>query len=331
MGKVQGAGVRVSLLCALLGYAAGAQAQQVTAVTLPAGFQPDPLVFQGRGGGDVQASSVNNSCRGYIPMLPQHTLVVQSPLPFLRFLVAGDGVDGTLVVRGPRGDIFCADDVNGSIDPVVDLARIPPGRYDVFVGAYSNSNNGFPYRFAVTESQAVMPSNLPAGGGAVVPPPPSYGNPPPPAPPGPRGGDPLSAAGLNPNGNPSVGRISLNGPLNQPRRERGHGGGSVDGSSVRGDGPCRGYFTAEPSVVLEVRRSLPLLRMWVNSGADTTLIVQGPDNVVRCSDDEGGDRNPLLDFNRTPTGLFRVWVGTYRPNMTGVWQITLTSNPSQRP
>ena len=76
---------------------------------------------------------------------------------------------------------------------------------------------------------------------------------------------------------------------------------------------CRGYITNAPDVRLNFQggSNLPLI-LSVNSGADTTLVVNGPDGSWYCSDDEGvNGMNPMVRFNSPQSGRYEIWVGTY--------------------
>ena len=72
------------------------------------GFVPDPMILRGSAGGPTDASSQNAMCRGFIPLLPSHTLQLSSPMT-LRILAHSD-TDTTLVVRLADGSYLCNDD-----------------------------------------------------------------------------------------------------------------------------------------------------------------------------------------------------------------------------
>lgn len=75
---------------------------------------------------------------------------------------------------------------------------------------------------------------------------------------------------------------------------------------------CRGFIAEAPDVRLNYTAgSLPLI-LSVNSSADTTLVVNGPDGSWYC-DDDGGNRgmNPALRFGSPASGQYDIWIGTY--------------------
>ena len=93
-------------------------------------------------------------------------------------------------------------------------------------------------------------------------------------------------------------------------------GGQIDASrSVSSS--CRGYITNAPDVQLNYQAgSLPLI-ISVNSGADTTLVINAPDGRWYCDDDGGEGLNPSLRWNSPMTGAYDIWVGSYNGQPAG--------------
>jgi hypothetical protein len=97
-------------------------------------------------------------------------------------------------------------------------------------------------------------------------------------------------------------------------------GGDTDASTLGlvdpTGGPCRGYITvAQPDVRLNFTSGTTFpLRFYVQSTADTTLLVNMPDASWRCNDDAVG-LNPVVDIpvGAVQTGQYDIWVGTYNP------------------
>ena len=76
---------------------------------------------------------------------------------------------------------------------------------------------------------------------------------------------------------------------------------------------CRGFISNAPDVRLNfvAGSSLPLI-ISVNSRADTTLVINGPDGRWHCDDDSGRlGMNPSLRFDNVQSGRYEIWVGTY--------------------
>jgi hypothetical protein len=63
--------------------------------------------------------------------------------------------DTTLFIRGPGGEVYCADDTWG-YNPGIDLRGASPGVYQVYVGTYSANDSG-PYTLGVTENPGMHP------------------------------------------------------------------------------------------------------------------------------------------------------------------------------
>lgn len=111
---------------------------------------------------------------------------------------------------------------------------------------------------------------------------------------------------------PSYGSVSLSaGFTPDPYTVNLQSGGAIDASSRLG-GSCRGYVANAPDFRLNYSAgsSFPLI-LSVNSGSDTTLVVNGPDGRWYCDDDGGANLNPSLRFNSPMSGQYDIWVGTY--------------------
>ena len=120
---------------------------------------------------------------------------------------------------------------------------------------------------------------------------------------------PASAQDMN--GTPNYGTMNLRtGFTPDPAVVRVQSGGTLDASTI--DSTCAGFITAAPDVRLVYSAgSLPLI-ISVASGADTTLIVNGPDGRWYCDDDGGvNGMNPQVRFNHPTSGRYEIWVGTY--------------------
>ena len=109
-------------------------------VNLRAGFNPDPQVIGLRSGGQINAQSVSNSCRGFISSAPDVRLVYSAGnLPLI--ISARSSADTTLVINGPDGSWYCDDDGgNEGMNPSVRFNRPTSGRYEIWVGTYGNAS-----------------------------------------------------------------------------------------------------------------------------------------------------------------------------------------------
>ncbi len=86
-------------------------------------------------------------------------------------------------------------------------------------------------------------------------------------------------------------------------------GGNIDVSQNVNN--CVGMISAAPDVQLTFAAGSLPLAISVNSGADTTLVINGPDGRWYCDDDSGGGVNPSLVFQNPGSGVYDIWVGAY--------------------
>lgn len=114
------------------------------------------------------------------------------------------------------------------------------------------------------------------------------------------------------NGEPNYGTVELtSGFSDDPYVVSMQSGGVIDASAL--GNPCTGYITEAPDVrlIYEASATYPLI-ISVNSGADTTLVVNAPDGQWYCDDDTGTTGlNPMVRFNNPMTGRYEIWAGTY--------------------
>ncbi len=104
-----------------------------------------------------------------------------------------------------------------------------------------------------------------------------------------------------------------------------HPAGPVDGRLVQAG--CQGRVARRPDLVLRVTEPMPLLRAYVTSTVDTTLLVHRPDDTWRCDDDSYGGFNPLVDLVDVTPGLYALWVGAFNPQspVSGTLHLTRSS------
>lgn len=107
------------------------------AVTLGAGFAPDPTVVTTTAGGSVAASTLATPgvfCGGNVGLVPNVTLTTTAPIAGLRVL-ARSAEDTTLMIRLSDGTVLCDDDGGGYPNPAVQ-GTFPAGVHQVYVGAF---------------------------------------------------------------------------------------------------------------------------------------------------------------------------------------------------
>lgn len=81
-------------------------------------------------------------CSGYVPLEPQHCLVVTAPLTVTLEVIDASGIDSVLVVQDADGQLVnCDDDGGTNLLSRLDLS-VPPGTYRVSVGSFGSGHEG---------------------------------------------------------------------------------------------------------------------------------------------------------------------------------------------
>lgn len=134
--------------------------------------------------------------------------------------------------------------------------------------------------------------------------------------------------------NPTYGSVSLNsGFTPDPYRVNLSSGGPINVSNSIG-GSCRGYVANAPDFRLNYSAGSWPLIITVNSSADTTLVINGPDGRWYCDDDGGEGLNPRLEWGSPPSGQYDIYVGTYgsatlQPSTLIITELGSSQAPSQ--
>jgi len=120
----------------------------------------------------------------------------------------------------------------------------------------------------------------------------------------------MPAASQNPGATPTYGEEVLISPLEEPFEVGVQAGGPI---KVDQDlpAPCRGYIASAPDFDLTYEAANLPLYIYVSSDSDTTLAVADPEGTWHCSDDDIG-LNPVVHIETPPSGVYTIWVGTYR-------------------
>lgn len=259
-------------------------------VSLVGGFAADPHTVSVVSGGSINAQdSLGSSCRGYVSAAPTVRLEWSGTASRLRvFFVANDYGDATLVIRDPQGQWFCNDDSPyGTLNPLIELTSLQPGRYAIWVGSYS-SGISLPGTVYFTESE-LHPGNL--------------------------SGDVETPVGsLDYTLTPNYGSARLGtGFAPDPYTVDMVSGGSVDVSRLGLGLTCGGYATGAPDFVVDWSGNVARLRIFFvadESGRDTRLVVRGPGGEWLCNDDFA-NLNPLVDITNPQAGQITIWVASY--------------------
>lgn len=110
---------------------------------------------------------------------------------------------------------------------------------------------------------------------------------------------------------PNYGQVTLRaGFASDPHTVNMTAGGSIDISNTNSS--CRGRVSNAPDyqVNYTAGSTFPLI-FRVDSSADTTLLINGPNARWVCDDDSGEGLNPEVRFNSPQSGRYDIWVGTY--------------------
>lgn len=117
----------------------------------------------------------------------------------------------------------------------------------------------------------------------------------------------------NPALNPTFGMVSLSAGF-QPDPYRQHilAGGQIEAANV-GIG-CTGYVAEAPDFRVIYQGGGAPLSFLVESQADTSLLINGPDGRWYCDDNGGGGINPSLVWGTPPSGQYDIYIGTIEPH-----------------
>jgi hypothetical protein len=119
-------------------------------ISLRGGFTPDPRTVSLRAGGNIEASRIMSSCRGYVAAAPDVRLNFSpGSLPLILSVVSS--TDTTLLVRSPSGRLFCDDDGGQGLNPSLRFERPESGAYDIWVGNYGGRNANPPATLHISE------------------------------------------------------------------------------------------------------------------------------------------------------------------------------------
>jgi hypothetical protein len=101
--------------------------------------------------------------------------------------------------------------------------------------------------------------------------------------------------------------------------------GDRDSSQKR----CMGYGSLTPDHTLQVQQGASRVALQVKTKQqDTTLVVEGPDNRIYCSDDSaGGGKDAGLVLTNVKAGDYKVWVGAFEPGAGFRYSLNVQSQP----
>lgn len=145
-------------------------------------------------------------------------------------------------------------------------------------------------------------------------------------------GYPLLGFAQDPYANPLNGELRLRGMIvPDPYVLQFNVSGNYAVPGTLGSASCAGNITSSaPDIKFVIESGIPAHGVVVRSDTDTTLIVNSPDNLWFCSDDDAaaGGSNPGLDFNNSPPGTYSIWVGTYSAGSSATVTLSFTQQSS---
>ena len=258
---------------------------------LEAGFVPDPYNIDLVAGGDVDVyEAVGENCRGFATMAPDYNLNYEAGTFDLYISATSEG-DATLVVNAPDGSWYCDDDSAGSLNPGLRFDEPQSGRYDIWVGTYSEQD---------TQPATLHISELGFGG------------------------DFTGGGALDDSLDSNYGSVSLAGGFSpDPYLVDLVAGGPVAAEDAA-DQSCRGHVTEAPDFELTFEPGTLDLFISVLSDSDTTLVISDPSGNWVCNDDGASGVNPGIRFENPEAGTYDIWVGTYWSDETAPAQLAIS-------
>lgn len=79
-------------------------------------------------------------------------------------------------------------------------------------------------------------------------------------------------------------------------------------------GGVRAHVARAPDFRVNYTAGKYALTFFVNSAADTTLLINLPNGTWIADDDSGGNLNPMIRLGNPASGRYDIWVGTIRPD-----------------
>lgn len=317
----------LALLMAVLGGGAalaqtGADATPAAflSMNLKAGFPLDPFVVSVNGGGEVDASTLDETCVGFVSEAPSLSVNWDGEAEAINIFYYSD-FDPTLILQLPDGSYLCNDDASGNLlDPELTVEAPQAGQYNLWVGSYDEGQL-IPGFLVITARRMVSVNDFDLGAlvqrDLII-----------------DEVQPTSVAGVNAlqadladETQPITADVEIMGgdtPITATLVASGtipvftvlnkDDNGAVCGGLVSG---------VAPEFVFRYSGDAEQLRVFFEGSSDSSLVVVG-EKTIACSDDsaEGENGNPVIDV-LNPGGLYGVWVGRFDETkpITGVLTI----------
>jgi hypothetical protein len=292
---------------------------------MKAGFALDPFLVSLNGGGEVDASTFNTSCVGYINDKPVLTARWTGAVDQLRVFFYSDS-DSTLVIKQPDGSYLCADDLADNVlDPEVTVANPVTGTYQVWIGSF-DANQLIPGLLVITARPDVSltefnPSELVKRD---------------PIKPEVEVADTSSEAIAAKEAVTNTEPIATDAVITEATTVSATlvASGTVPSFAVTGDeAVCGGMIGDIPDYVVEVSEGLPALRIMFEAEQDTSLVVVHAEAGSFCADDsaDGTNANPVVDIEAPAPGYYGIYVGRFKDDEPITGTLTVTTDPTLTP
>jgi hypothetical protein len=264
----------------------------------------------------IDASQLGIGCAGNVPAHPDVVMnwAPDDDVDTLRIFFMSGG-DPTMVVVTPIGEVLCSDDLSPLVlDPYIEIADPPAGRYAVYMGSFEN--DATEPGFLVFTGHDVNPATLDIA--QIVPrkvDPAALG-------------EPISVDVLDMSGTP----VAIS-PDDTPFQQEMVGGGALGAFNIELDNHlCTGFIDAAPTFSFDWSGEAEKLVIFFEGDTDSTLIVHTPIDPYACDDDVHGanNLNPALDLTAIP-GTYHVWVGSFAPDTPVRGALTIAGTPELQP
>lgn len=108
----------------------------------------------------------------------------------------------------------------------------------------------------------------------------------------------------------------------------GYAGGSyslsIIANSDRKNNRCLGFASPTPDHIMVLEKDFSKLTVQVNSGSDTTLLIKGPDDTIRCGDDTGSSKDASIQDTNWKGGKYSIWVGSFKEGTRQNYTLSVT-------
>ncbi len=97
---------------------------------------------------------------------------------------------------------------------------------------------------------------------------------------------------------------------------------SITSGSDRSGNKCLGFGDSNPDHIMTLSKAVSKLKLQVNSGGrDTTIVIQGPGDELRCGDDTGSKKDASYSGPNWSAGTYKIWVGSMESGARGNYRL----------